>query len=308
LQSDERRRIIGLVSYRKIHNLYREQTILLFRECYAMEKIHGTSAHIRYQKVGDKLHFYAGGESHEKFVALFDQPTLLAAFQAMGHVEVTVYGEAYGGKQQKQTWRYGPALRFVAFEVQVGETWLDVPSAENVVQKLGLEFVHYARVSTDLAALDAERDAPSVQGKRNGVDGDKPREGVVLRPVIEVRLNGGERVMAKHKRAEERETATPREVVDPSKLQVLADAEAIAIEWCTPTRLEHLLQKIPGPIDITRTREVIAAMVADVLVEGEKEIVDSREARAAIGTRTAKLFKVHLEAEARERAKEMGAA
>lgn len=287
------------MGYRHIDNLYKNQTILLFRECFAMEKIHGTSAHLTYHRANDQIHYHPGGETAERFRGLFKPDALLDAFRALGHDTVTVYGEAYGGKQQKQTWRYGPALRFVAFEVQIGDTWLAVPTAESVVQKLGLEFVHYVRVSTDLAALDAERDAPSVQAKRNGVEGDKPREGVVLRPLVEVALNNGERVMAKHKRAEERETKTQRDVVDPSKLEVLANAQAIAEEWVTPTRLEHILQKLPQGIGIEKTKDVIAAMTDDVLREGAGEIVDSREARQAIGTKTARLFKAHLEAEMR---------
>lgn len=34
------------MAYMHIENLYANQTILESKECYAMEKIHGTSAHI----------------------------------------------------------------------------------------------------------------------------------------------------------------------------------------------------------------------------------------------------------------------
>jgi hypothetical protein len=166
--------------------------------------------------------------------------------------------------------------------------------------KLGLEFVHYARASTDLAALDAERDAPSEQAKRNGVEGDKPREGVVLRPIDEMRDARGNRILAKHKRDEERETATPRKVVDPSKMEVLRAANEIAEEWVTPTRLEHVLDKLGPDVGIERMRDIIAAMTEDVLREGAGEIVDSREARAAIGKKTAETFKARLQAAFRE--------
>lgn len=279
------------MSYMHINNLYKDQRILAFRECYAMEKIHGTSAHVRWS--GGELHFSSGGEKHERFVSLFNRDTLAANFLAIGHDPVVVYGEAYGGKQQGQSKRYGIDLRFVAFEVQVGESFLQVEQAADFVSKLGLEFVHYVKVSTDLAALDAERDAPSEQAKRNGIVEPQTREGVVLRPVYEVRDNRGERVMAKHKRDEERETKTPRAVVDPAKLQVLQAAEAIAEEWVTPTRLSHVLDKL-GDVNIEQTRDVIAAMTEDVLREGAGEIVDGREARAAIGKKTAALFKARL--------------
>jgi len=43
-----------------------------------------------------------------------------------------------------------------------------------------------------------------------------------------------------------------------------------------------------------RTRDVIAAMVEDVVREGANEFVDGREARAAIGKATATLFKATI--------------
>lgn len=174
------------MSYQHIGNLYRDQRILLFRDCYALEKIHGTSAHISWTdgrdnitgaETGGVLQFSSGGSKHATFVKVFDEEALRTGFKAMGHPNITVYGEAYGGSQQGQKWRYGDKLRFIAFEVRIGEYWLAVPQAEDVVQKIGLEFVHYKKIPTDLEALDAERDAPSEQARRNGVTGDPPREG-----------------------------------------------------------------------------------------------------------------------------------
>lgn len=278
------------MGYLHIDNLYKNQTILLFRECYALEKIHGTSAHIGWRD--GKVWLSPGGESSVRFAKLFDEAALTAAFERLGHPTITVYGEAYGGSQQGQSKRYGKELRFVAFDVQIGENWLTVPVADEIVKSLGLEFVHYAKVSTDLAALDAERDASSTQAQRNGVVGDQTREGVVLRPLVEFVGPWG-RVIVKHKRDDERETKTPREVVDPSKLAVLTRASEIAEEWVTPTRLDHVLDKIPGA-SIEQMRDVISAMVEDVLREGAGEIVDGREARTAISKKTAELFKAKL--------------
>lgn len=279
------------MGYRHIDNLYKDQRILQFRECYALEKIHGTSANVNW--VDDHVHFQSGGEKYERFAALFDVQTISAAFVALGHPRVVVYGEAYGGKQQGQSYRYGTELKFVAFEVQVGDSWLAVPDAADVAQKLGLEFVDWARCSTELAVLDGYRDADSTQAIRNGVGPGKPREGVVLRPLQEYTDARGERVICKHKRDEERETKSPRQVIDPAKFEVLQKAGAIADEWVTPTRLAHVLDKL-GDVSIERTRDVIAAMTEDVLREGAGELVDSREARAAIGKKTAELFKASL--------------
>ncbi len=286
------------MSYADINNLYKAQDILLFRECYAMEKIHGTSAHLFWR--GGPVGFQAGGVAHDSFVALFDNVALTAGFTQLGHPSITVYGEAYGGKCQKMSKTYGPKLRFIVFEVQVGETWLNVPNAADVAAKLGLDFVHYRKVATDLPVLDAERDAPSVQAARNGMGENLPREGIVLRPLIELRKSNGERVIAKHKSEAFAERQHPPKVVDPAKWQILEDAQHIADEWVTPMRLIHVLDAIPGPHDIRQTGDVVRAMIADVLKESEGEIVVSKEARTAIGTKAAKVFHAYLAQEARK--------
>lgn len=280
------------MGYLHILNLYSNQTIMLFRECYALEKIHGTSAHIGWSD--NHLYLHAGGEKQSNFEVLFNQENLSAALQALNQPKIVIYGEAYGGKQQAQSWRYGKTLKFIAFDVKIGDSWLAVPQAQEIVLSLGLEFVYYNKVSTDLVSLNAERDAPSEQAIRNGIEGTQPREGVVLRPLIECILNNGERIISKHKRDEERETKTPRKVDDPSKLQVLENANAVADEWVTQTRLDHVLDKLGPDVGIERTREVISAMIEDVIREGTQEIVDSKEVRSAIGSRAAMLFKGKL--------------
>ncbi len=284
------------MGYLHIDNLYKSQEILEFKSCYALEKIHGTSAHVYWRN--GALGFFSGGESHERFVTVFDAMQLALKFQERFAITdtVTVYGEAYGGKCQHMSKTYGDALRFVAFDVQVGESWLSVPQAAECVAFLGLEFVDYALVSTDLAALDAERDKPSTQAVRNGIAESKIREGVVLRPPFEVTLNNGRRVIAKHKRDEFSERGRPKVDLDPSKREMLAGAEAIALEWVTPMRLEHVVDHVLAArwnkeITMQDTPLVIAAMVEDVTRESAGEIVDNQAARKAISQRTVMLFK-----------------
>jgi len=284
------------MGYLHINNLYKNQTIRLFRECYALEKVHGTSAHIRWSK--GALTFYAGGEKYESFVALFDVAALTEAFQKLGRDEVIVYGEAYGGKQQGMRHTYGDKLCFIAFDVKIDDAWLNVPGMDRLVAGLGLEVVPWRKVSTDLGALDAERDLPSEVAVRRGITEPREREGVILRPLVEMTLNNGERVIVKHKGDKFRETAKPRPVVDADKMAVLTKAQEIADEWVTAERLRHVLGKIElyGKVaDMSMTPVVIAAMVEDIYREGRGEIVESKEARTAIGTSTAKLFKRHLQ-------------
>src|SRR5262249_1028658 len=150
----------------------------------------------------------------------------------------------YGGKCQQMSNTYGKTLKFVAFDVAIDGKWLTVPNAHGFVEWLGLEFVDFALVSTDIESLNAERDKPSTQAIRNGIAEPKIREGVVLRPVSEWTDHRGNRVIAKHKREEFAERGRPKVELDPSRREMLANAEAIALEWVTPMRLEHVIDHV----------------------------------------------------------------
>jgi len=277
------------LGYLHIENLYRPaaQTILLFKQCYALEKVHGTSAHVAWRD--NRVWFHSGGEAAPRFQALFDEAKLTEAFIKLGHPDITVFGEAYGGKQQGMRHTYGDALQFIVFDVKIGDVWMTVPNMADIASKLGLEAVPYELVSTDLGMLDAERDKPSDVAVRRGIKEPKPREGVVLRPLVELTTSNGNRVIAKHKCEAFSERKTPQKV-DASKREVLEAAQQIADEWVTPMRLEHVLQRFDLGIGMEATAAVISAMIEDVTREASGEIVDSRDARSAIGRKTAELF------------------
>jgi len=299
------------MGYMHINNLYKDQTVLMFKELYALEKLHGTSANLSYHKnpevkftdPGTTSQFratvknspscvvtmFSGGASIVLFEQLVNMQDFANACDAMNIESMVVHGELYGGSQQKQAYRYGPDLKFGVFDININGTWLTVPDAADVAAKLGLEFVHYDKIPGTPEACDEARDKKSVQAYRNGMGMDKFMEGVVLRPLTEVTDSRGNRVMAKHKRPEERETATDRKVEDPAKLAVLSDALEIANEWVTETRLDHVLDKIPGA-GLRETGQVLKAMLEDVFREAGLEIIDTKEARDAITTKTRMMF------------------
>lgn len=276
------------MGYLHIENLYKNQEILLFKECYALEKIHGTSAHIKWHE--GKLTFFSGGEKHTNFVKLFPDNYAETLKECPDFI---IYGEAYGGKQQGMSATYGKELKFIAFDVVIHDCWLSVPQAEDFCKSRGIEFVHYVKVPTDVDSLNAQRDADSEQAIRNGIGPGKKREGVVLRPLMEFTKNNKERVISKHKRDEFKETKTSRDL-DPAKLQVLTEANAIADEWVTVMRLKHVLDKMPGHA-IEKMPDIIKNMVEDVVREGSKEIVDNETVRKAIGKKTAIMYKQLLQ-------------
>jgi hypothetical protein len=281
------------MGYMHIKNLYADQTILLFKDVYALEKIHGTSAHVGWKAKEKKVYLFSGGCSGDVFRSLFNRGELHQRFSDIFPLsDAIIYGEAYGGKIQHMSATYGKQVRFVAFEVRVGEVWLNVPNAKDVADKFGIEFVPFEKVS-GLPEIDNERDRVSIQAHRNG-NGDFMREGVVLRPIEEMTKSNGQRVIAKHKNAAFSETKTPREVT-PEQAAQLSDATKICDEWVTEMRLVHVLDKLPQGIGMEKTIDVINAMVEDVVREAEHEILDSKAVRKMIGTRTAKMFKAYLE-------------
>jgi len=278
------------VSYMHINNLYKDTTIMLFHRCWAMEKVHGTSAHIGWKD--GAVSFFAGGSKHDAFVALFNDIPIEDNFTALGHDTVTVYGEVYGGKINGMSKTYGKDLRFIAFEVKIGDCWLSVDNAAEVSGKIGLDFVPYRQIDTDLESLNSERDRPSELAERLGIGTDKVREGIVLRPLQEFVKSNGERVIAKHKAESFQETVTRREV---GKTLEVTEAEKAAFEWVTDMRMSHVLDAMGNPNDMSYTPRVMAAMLEDVLREGAGEVVDSKETRKAIGRATLALWKARVQ-------------
>jgi hypothetical protein len=284
------------MAYQHIDNLYKDVSILAFRECYAMEKIHGTSAHVSWDGVERELKFFSGGCKHALFEGLFDHEALETAFAALGQERVVVYGEAYGGKLQGMSETYGKDTKFIAFEVRIGDKWLAVPQAEHVVLSLGLEFVDWVKTSTDIEKLDALRDHESIQAQRNGM-GIHPREGIVLRPLFEATMNNGKRVVAKHKNDAFKERRHPPKVgVNPEVLQA---AEAIADEWATHERLKHVADAAQLPLCVENIGPLIKAMQSDIAREARDEIIPSDAAWKAVARRTAIMVKDACEAQLR---------
>jgi hypothetical protein len=297
------------MGYLHINNLYRDQQILQFKRIYALEKIHGTSAHISWNN--GRVGFFSGGESYDRFVNLFNPDALEEAFLAKFGSEprhVIIYGEAYGGKQQGMSATYGPDLKFVAFDVNIDGSWLQVEQAHNFVRHFGIEFVDYEQIDSTLAEIDRCRDLPSTQAARNGAaDAHLTiREGVVLRPVFEVTLNNGARLIAKHKRDEFRESKSPAVEKNP---ELKLRASAFVEEHVTAMRFEHVVDQLIRErenklVEMTDIPALIELMRQDVLrEEGDGLAFNDSEAKTlgkAIGAKVVKFVKAHVDRRLRE--------
>jgi hypothetical protein len=264
----------------------------MFKECYVSEKIHGTSAHIRWDN--GNLHFFSGGSSQAIFISLFDQKALTDMAHSIDVPKWVIYGEAYGGKCQGMRNTYGNDLKFVAFEAKIGDMWLDTHKAKKFVDTFGLDFVWYTKCDTHIDTLNKYRDQPSKQAEKVGMGSDKKSEGIVIRPLLEMTKNDGGRIMAKHKAEEFGETKTPRVVTD-QELRILTQINEIVEEWVTENRLSNILSHIEKELEIQDIPVLMNLMIEDVLREGEGELVKSRELTKAISREVAMMVKRRLQ-------------
>jgi hypothetical protein len=280
------------MGYLHIDNLYKNRTILQFPTLYALEKVHGTSAHITW--ANRMPMFFSGGAKQEQFVALFDIPALTMKLESVfGGKTAVVYGEAYGGKLQAMAKKgYGPDLKFIVFDVKIDGEWMDVPIACGIAFDLGLEFVPYSIIGNSLAEIDAERDKDSYVAVARGFGLGYIREGVVLRPQGECVDYRGNRVIAKHKRPEFTEHKKHREI-DPANKMAYDNAQLAAEDWVTEMRMSHVLDSVlmAEPPTMEATSAVIKAMIADVKRESEGELEWNKDIQKAVGCRAASMYK-----------------
>jgi len=291
------------MGYLHIDNFYKKQDVMLFKQVYVLEKIHGSSASLSWNN--GVLNCFSGGAKYQSFLDIFDgisAPTLEAITKqfsedfGLDH-KVTIFGEVYGGNMQAMSKTYGTKLKFIAFEVRVDESWLSVPRAHAVTRRFNLEFVDYVLVDASIENLNQERDKDSTQAIRNGCGEGKKREGIVIRPPIEVTTNNGERIIVKHKRDDFQERSTTQKIDDPEKLKIYEQAEEAVEEFLTDMRLEHVLDKVfPNEEEycMEKTGLVVNAMIEDILREAANEVIDSKELRKIIGQKTVRLFKIKI--------------
>lgn len=288
------------MGYLKIPNLYKQKDILMFKQAYALEKVHGTSAYIGHDVEKDKLIIYAGGCKYKQFTDIFDLDKILDNFRANakehGYKKAIVFGEAFGGKMQGMSKTYGEQLKFIAFEVKIDKFWLSVPQAEMAATGLGFDFVPYRLINTTEEEINNEMMRDSEVAIRYGMGEGKLREGIVLRPPKELTFNNGERIIAKHKRPEFAERRNTPKFTDPAELKKLDDANAIADEWVTPGRLMNAKSKFKEEDWVMENMgNIIKYVYEDILVEAGDEIGDDKFLRKAVGKRVVNIFKKTME-------------
>ena len=182
---------------------YSENAFALLEPCQwtFTEKVDGTNIRVGWD--GQRIAF--GGRSDAAQIPAFlvdrlrtlflDDSVATAWFREhFPQGNVTLYGEGYGAKIQKGGGHYKPdGVDFVLFDVLAGDLWLERHNVIDVAEKLGVRPVPIIGHGT-LADM--------VKIARRGFDstwGPFTAEGIVARPVVELRLRNGDRIITKIK-------------------------------------------------------------------------------------------------------------
>jgi len=156
------------------------------------EKIDGTNVRIGWD--GQKVQI--GGRTDNAQIPAFLLEVLQDLFlpeKFKGFDNVILFGEGYGPKIQKGGGKYRDTPGFVLFDVKIGDWWLKMEDAQDIAQKLALDFVPIDGTGSLHSAIDAVR-----IGQQSNF-GDFIMEGYVLKPAIDLWNRRGERVITKIK-------------------------------------------------------------------------------------------------------------
>jgi len=112
--------------------------------------------------------------------------------ECFGEADVCLYGEGYGARIQNGG-KYRADQSFVLFDVRVGDWWLLRKDVDDIATKLGLDIVPIIGSGTlnDMIKL--------VQAGIKSTWGDFDAEGIVARPITELKCRNGDRVITKLK-------------------------------------------------------------------------------------------------------------
>ena len=162
------------------------------------EKIDGTNIRVHWD--GHKITF--GGRTERAQIPTHLVNKLSEMFlnneteelfeQKFGEREVILFGEGYGVKIQNGG-AYRPDVGFILFDVMIGDNYQSRSTVEDVAKCFNLEIVPIVMYGTIQEAVDL------VKTKPNSTIGTAKMEGVVGRPLVEMKDRCGNRVIVKIK-------------------------------------------------------------------------------------------------------------
>ena len=161
------------------------------------EKIDGTNIRVIWDYVNKDITFKGKTDNASIPANLFKELTLMFTtekfVEVFSETDVCLYGEGYGAKIQNGGNYIPDGNDFILFDIKVGEWWLKREDVLGIAGKLDLDVVPDLGIGT----LDA-----MIKLVKSGFEsriGNCKAEGIVARPLVELKARNGERIITKLK-------------------------------------------------------------------------------------------------------------
>lgn len=205
------------MKYQKINSIYKREhdTGKFIKDEYSIpefellkdikweftEKVDGTNIRVYWQPQEEQAIRIAGRTDNSQIPTfLYDRLNQLFTYEKMKCLGTDIenymclYGEGYGAKIQGGGGNYkSDGVDFVLFDVKIGNWWLKREDVENIGMQLGVEVVPIVGQGT---LADGEW---LVKKGFNSRWGDFTAEGIIAKPIIELKARNGERIITKIK-------------------------------------------------------------------------------------------------------------
>lgn len=183
-----------------IFGTYRDETVkyLRFNNWQFTEKIDGTNISVEWD--GHAVSFHGRTERAQipKHLLEYLEKTFLTTEaeelfeQTYGDKNVILYGEGYGAKIQNGG-NYRSDVSFILFDVLIGDNWQEREWVEKTAKMFGIDVVPVVFVGTLEEGIDY------VMEHHPSTIGTAMMEGIVGRPMVEMRDRLGKRIIVKIK-------------------------------------------------------------------------------------------------------------
>lgn len=185
---------------KKLTDIWRNDTFKYLKDLdwEWTEKIDGTNIRIYWD--GHKVHYYGRTDRAQipsqlmnRLIELFGGDTNEEMFeQKFGQTHVTLYGEGYGEKIQNGG-LYRNDNDFILFDVQIAGNYQPRESVIDIAKYFGIDTVPVVGVGTLEEAIEFVRTKPKSK------IGTADSEGIVARPIYELKDRTGKRIIVKIK-------------------------------------------------------------------------------------------------------------
>ena len=183
-----------------IFGTYRDETVkyLRFNDWQFTEKIDGTNISVEWD--GHAVSFHGRTERAQipKHLLEYLEKTFLTTEaeelceQTYGDKNVILYGEGYGAKIQNGG-NYRSDVSFILFDVLIGDNWQEREWVEKTAKMFGIDVVPVVFVGSLEEGIDY------VMEHHPSTIGTAMMEGIVGRPMVEMRDRLGKRIIVKIK-------------------------------------------------------------------------------------------------------------